>query len=119
MFYERTVVDDAYGGLAFEDEGERVAALFSDPRKKVMVMGNHGVMVVGATVAEAFNTLYYFERAAETYVTALATGRPLRVLSHNIAMKTAEEMNTVTEVVDNHLKELRLILDEEGSDYAA
>jgi ribulose-5-phosphate 4-epimerase/fuculose-1-phosphate aldolase len=119
MFYERTIVDDAYGGLAFEDEGERVAALFTDPQKKVMVMGNHGVMVVGTSVAEAFNTLYYFERAAETYVTALATGRPLRTLSHNIAMKTADEMNTVTEVVDNHLKELRLILDAEGSDYAA
>ena len=119
MFYNRIVVDESYGGLAFEDEGERISALFTDPLKKVMVMGNHGVMVLGASVAEAFNTLYYFERAAETYVLALATGKPLRTLSHNIAMKTADEMNTVTEVVDNHLKELRLILDEEGANYAA
>jgi ribulose-5-phosphate 4-epimerase/fuculose-1-phosphate aldolase len=119
MFYNRILVDEHYGGLAFEDEGERISALFADPQKKVMVMGNHGLMVVGASVAEAFNTLYYFERAAETYVLALATGKPLRTLTHNIAMKTAEEMNTVTEVVDNHLKELRLILDAEGSDYAA
>jgi ribulose-5-phosphate 4-epimerase/fuculose-1-phosphate aldolase len=117
MFYGRVVIDEAYGGLALGDEGERVAALFTDPLKKVMVMGNHGVMVVGPTVAEAFNTLYYFERAAETYVTALSTGRPLRVLSHNVALKTADEMNAATEVVDNHLKELRLILDAEGSDY--
>ncbi len=119
MFYQLILVDDSYGGLAFEDEGERISALFTDPLKKVIVMGNHGVMVVGASVAEAFNTLYYFERAAETYVLALSTGKPLRVLSHNIAMKTADEMNAVTEVVDNHLKELRLILDEEGSTYAA
>ncbi|MEO1734240.1 MAG: class II aldolase/adducin family protein, partial [Pseudomonadota bacterium] len=46
-FFNRVVVDDAYGGLAFEDEGERCAALLTDPKKKVMVMGNHGVMVIG------------------------------------------------------------------------
>ena len=119
MFYNRIVVDNDYGGLAFEEEGERVCALFSDPKKKTLVMGNHGVMVVGETVAEAWNTLYYFERACETYILALQTGKPLKVLSHNIAEPTAEEINTYADVIDNHLKELRLILDEEGSNYAA
>ena len=54
--------------LAFEDEGERCARLFDDPKKKVMIMGNHGVMMIGDTVADTFNRLYYFERAAETYI---------------------------------------------------
>ena len=45
-----------------------------------MIMGNHGVMVLGDTVADTFNRLYYFERAAETYIRALQTGQPLRVL---------------------------------------
>ena len=31
-------------------------------------MGNHGILVIGDTVADTFNRLYYFERAAETYV---------------------------------------------------
>ncbi len=119
MFYGRVLIDDGYAGLAFEEEGERVCGLFTDPAKKVMVMGNHGIMVVGATASDAFNTLYYFERAAETYVTALMTGQPLRMLSHNIAMKTAEEMNTQDHLTDAHLAELRRILDAEGSDYAA
>ncbi len=118
MFYDRVIIDEEYGGLAFEEEGERVCALFSDPQKKVMVMGNHGLMVVGASVADAFNTLYYFERAAETYITALSTGRPLRVLSDNIAAKTAQEMNEQTHLVDAHLAEWRALLDAEGSDYA-
>lgn len=118
MFYNRIVVDSDYGGLAFEQEGERVCALFSDPKNKTMVMGNHGVMVVGETVAEAWNTLYYFERACETYILALQTGKPLKVLSDNIAEPTAEEINTYADVIDNHLAELRLILDEEGSNYA-
>lgn len=118
MFYDRIVVDDAYGGLAFEEEGERVCSLFTDPKKRTMVMGNHGVMVVGETVAEAWNTLYYFERAAETYVLALQTGKPLRVLNAQIAEETAAAINAYSDVIDRHLVELRTILDEEGSNYA-
>ena len=117
-FYDRMVVDEEYGGLAFEDEGERCAQLFDDPRKKVMVMGNHGVMVIGETVAETFNRLYYFERACMTYILALQTGKPLRVLSHEVAEKTARELEEYPEQDVRHLAELKAILDEEGSNYA-
>lgn len=119
MFFDRVVIDDGYGGLAFEEEGERCAALFTDPRQKVMVMGNHGVLVIGATVAETFNRLYYFERAAETYIRALQTGQPLRVLPDEIAEKTAREIETYPEQDIRHLAEIRAVLDLEGSDYAS
>ncbi|RVV98085.1 hypothetical protein EKE94_11550 [Mesobaculum littorinae] len=119
MFFDRVVIDADYGGLAFEDEGARCAALFSDPKKKVMVMGNHGVMVIGDTVAETWNRLYYFERAAETYVRALQTGMPLKRLSDEIAAKTAQELEDYPEMDARHLAELKAILDAEGSDYAA
>lgn len=117
-FYNRIVVDDHYGGLAFEDEGARCATLLTDPKKKVMVMGNHGVLVIGATVAETFNRLYYFERAAETYIRALQTGQSLRVLSDEIAEKTATELEQYPDQDAKHLSELKAILDEEGSNYA-
>lgn len=113
----RQVIDGNYGGLAFEEEGERCCELLSDPRVQVMIMGNHGVLVIGATVAEAFNRLYYFERAAETYVKALWTGQPLRVLSDAIAEKTAAELDCYPGMADGHLSELKAILDEEGSTY--
>ena len=58
MFFNRHVVDDAYGGLAFEEEGERCAQLFSDPKHKVVVMGNHGIMIIGDTVADTFNRMF-------------------------------------------------------------
>ena len=118
-FFNRIVVDENYGGLAFEDEGARCAALFTDPRKKVMVMGNHGVLVIGATVAETFNRLYYFERAAETYIRALQTGRPLRLIPEAIAEKTARELEDYPDQDTRHLSELKAILDSKGSDYAA
>lgn len=118
-FYDRVVVDENYGGLAFEDEGERCAHLFDDPRKKVLVMGNHGVMVIGDSVADTFNRLYYFERACMTYILALQTGRPLRILSHDVAEKTARELENYPEQDVRHLAELKCILDEEGCSYAA
>ena len=118
-FHNRVVIDEQYGGLAFEAEGERCAALFSDPARKVMIMGNHGIMVIGATVAETFNRLYYFERAAETYIRALQTGQPLRVMPDDIAEKTARELEDYPEQDTRHLAELKAILDEEGSTYAS
>lgn len=118
MFFNRYVIDDGYGGLAFEEEGERCAALLHDPKKKVMIMGNHGIMVIGDTVAETFNRMYFFERAAETYIRALQTGRQLRVLPDVIAEKTARELEEYPDQADRHLSELKCILDDEGSDYA-
>ena len=118
-FFNRYVIDDGYGGLAFEDEGERCAQLFDDPKKKVMIMGNHGIMIIGDTVAETFNRLYYFERAAETYIRALQTGQPLRVLSDEVAEKTAQELEGYPEQDERHLAELKAILDEEGDKYAS
>jgi ribulose-5-phosphate 4-epimerase/fuculose-1-phosphate aldolase len=117
-FFNRYVIDDHYGGLAFEEEGERCAGLLSNPKQKVMIMGNHGIMIIGATVAETFNRLFYFERAAETYIRALQTGQPLRVLSDEIAEKTASELEVYPEQDERHLAELKAILDEEGSNYA-
>ena len=118
MFFNRVVIDENYGGLALEEEGERCAALFSDPKHRVMIMGNHGVLVIGDTVAETFNRMFYFERAAETYIRALQTGQALRVLPDDIAEKTAAELEVYPEQDRRHLAELRAILDGEGSDYA-
>lgn len=118
MFHDRIVIDDHYGGMAFEEEGTRCAALLADPKTIAMVMGNHGILVIGPTVAETFNRLYYFERAAETYIRALQTRRPLRVLPDAIAEKTAQEWAAYPGFAEAHLRELRALLDAEGGDYA-
>lgn len=118
-FFNRVVIDDQFGGLAFDDEGMRCAGLLTDPAKKVMIMGNHGVLVIGRDVADAFNRLYYFERAAETYIRALQTGVPLRILPDDIAEKTAQELADYPGQADQHLSEIKAILDGEGSTYAS
>ncbi|WP_187969755.1 class II aldolase and adducin N-terminal domain-containing protein [Aquibium microcysteis] len=118
MFFERVVIDDGYGGLAFEEEGERCASLFADPKVKVMVMGNHGVLVIGQSVADTFDRLYYFERACETYIKALWTGQPLRRLSDEVARTVARQIDDYpVSMGGRHLAELKAILDEEGSTF--
>ena len=117
MFYNRYVIDENYGGLALEEEGDRCAAMLNDPSKKVMIMGNHGILVIGADVADAFNRFYYFERAAETYIKSLWTQKPLKILSDIIAEKTALELENYPDLSMIFFDELKAILDEEEPSY--
>lgn len=118
MFFNRYAIDMEYGGLALEEEAERCCRQLADPGKQVLIMSHHGVMVIGSDVADAFNRLFYFERAAETYIKALWTGQPLKVLSDEIAEKTARELETYPGQAERHFAELRAILDTEEADYA-
>ena len=120
IFFNRQIVDNDYGGLAFEEEGERCSKLLKDKKITTLIMGNHGFLVIGQNVAEAFNRLFYFERAAKIYINALQTGRELKILNDKIAEKTALELEN--EELPNpagtsFLGEIKAILDKEGSDY--
>ena len=116
-FYNRYVIDENYGGLALEEEGERCAAMLNDPSKKVMIMGNHGILVIGADVADAFNRFYYFERAAETYIKSLWTQKPLRILSDKIAENTASELENYPDQSMIFFDDLKALLDQEEPSY--
>jgi ribulose-5-phosphate 4-epimerase/fuculose-1-phosphate aldolase len=114
-FYERVAVDDGYDGMGLGDEAERLSTTLGN--KSVLIMGNHGAMVVAPTVARAFDEMVYLERACETVVTAYMTGRPLRVASHAVAAKTAQQWADYPEFGEKHFAALRGILDEEEPDY--
>ena len=88
-FFNRVGIDLGFGGIADEAaEGARLAASLGN--YKTLMMGNHGLTCIGDTVAEAFEDLYFFERAAQTLMLAYASGQPLNVLSAEIAEKTAQ-----------------------------
>lgn len=111
-FHGKVAVDEGFDGLALkESEGERLAAVIG--AKTVLLMGNHGVMVVGPTVAQALDDLYYFERACETLVTAYMTGKELRVVSDETATRTAAEWEGFQKLTERHFAELTAILEDE------
>ncbi|MGX9965857.1 aldolase [Roseomonas sp. F4] len=116
-FYGRTVVDEEYNGLALDErEGDRIAASIGDA--DIVFMKNHGVMVVGATAAEAWDDLYYLERAAEAQRLALSTGRPLKPVPPELARKTYDQMRLGDrESAMLHLESIKRRLAKEEPDY--
>lgn len=87
FFHGHVAYDDTYSGTAdFVEEGERLARMMSDKRgsKHVLFMKNHGVLVTGDTVAQAYRRLYKLERVCRAQVLAMSTGKPLEVLSDAI-----------------------------------
>jgi len=82
-FYGHVAYDDHYAGTADTvEEGERLARLLGN--NQVMFMKNHGVLVVGATVAQAYERLYKLERVCRAQVLAMSTGQALEILSDEI-----------------------------------
>ncbi len=109
-FFGRVGYDLDFGGIAdAEEEGVRLATAMKG--NSVLVMGNHGVTVAGATVADAFEDLYFFERAAQTLILALSAGRPLSVLSDEVARNTAEGWKPYRGMAARHFDYLKSKLD--------
>ena len=115
-FYNRVSVYNEYGGMGFEEESKKMATALGN--KKHMLMANHGIMTTGETVSDGFDALYYFEKSAETYLTALSTNKELNIASHEVAEKTAQEWATYpSDLARAHLDQIRIILDKEDPDY--
>ncbi|HSQ82500.1 MAG TPA: aldolase [Casimicrobiaceae bacterium] len=118
-FYGDIAYDDRYNGLAHEaEEGERIARAMGG--KHVIFLAHHGVIVVGPTAAQAFDHLYYLERAAELQVKAMSCNRPLRLVGHETAKKTVAQFGREREHWARlHLDALRRKLDREQPGYAS
>lgn len=115
-FFGMVAYDDAFNGFAEEmNEGSRMASMIGD--KRVLFLGNHGVIVAGETIADAFDDLYYLERACQVQVLAMSTGRKLAVMPDAMAAKLAR-FPTRHENAVFFLSAIRQILDEEEPAYA-
>jgi ribulose-5-phosphate 4-epimerase/fuculose-1-phosphate aldolase len=117
-FYGRTLVDEHYNGLALDErEGDRIADSLGEA--DVVFMKNHGVMVVGPSIAEAWDDLYYLERAAQAQLLAMSTGRPLKPVPEAVARATAAQMRQGDrESARLHLESIKRILMREQPDFA-
>jgi ribulose-5-phosphate 4-epimerase/fuculose-1-phosphate aldolase len=116
-FYGRTIVDENYNGLALDNtEGDRIAASLGDA--DVVFMRNHGVLVVGPTIAEAWDDLYYLERACEAQRLAESTGRKLKAVAPEVAARTYSQMREGDgESARLHLESIKRTLDREAPEY--
>jgi len=117
-FFGKIAYDDHFNGIALgQDEGRRMAAIMG--AKRVLFLANHGVIVAAETVAEAFDDLYYLERACQVQLLALQTGRPLNIMPDEMARRTAAELGDFSVNAELHFDALRAALDEEEPAYAS
>ena len=116
-FYNRIAYDRDYAGMALEaSEGERVAKLLGKSRS-VLFLANHGVIVIGKTVAEAFDELYYLEKASQLQVLALSTGRELELIPNETAAMVCKQWLEYPNAAEYHFAALTEILDQESRDF--
>jgi ribulose-5-phosphate 4-epimerase/fuculose-1-phosphate aldolase len=116
-FYDRVAIDQDFGGVAnAAEEGQRIAAALGPHRRAIL--GNHGLLVVACSVAEAYDDLYYLERACQTMVLAYSTGRPLSVMPPELAEKTARDWEIYPSYAQAHFDESKALLDAQDRSYA-
>ncbi len=113
----RTAVDTAYNGLALDHtEGARIARSVGDA--DIIFMKHHGVLVLAPSIAEAWDDLYYLERAAEVQVLAMSTGRKVVPVEPHVAQATYEQMRSGdADSAQMHLASVRRQLDTEELEY--
>jgi ribulose-5-phosphate 4-epimerase/fuculose-1-phosphate aldolase len=101
FFHNRIAYDDHYLGLARTvAEGERLAACLDG--KPILFMKNHGILVTGNTIAQAYLRMYKLERVCRAQIMAMSTGQPIHELSEDVI-----QMVNTTSPFDRHPRELR------------
>ncbi|HUQ24567.1 MAG TPA: aldolase [Burkholderiales bacterium] len=117
-FHDDIAYDDTYNGLVVDTaEGDRLARVLG--AKRVLFLANHGVIVVGPTVAEAFDAMYYLERACRLQVLARSMGGKLRQVRPDVARDTYRMILADTpKYAGAHFSALKRILDREEPGYS-
>jgi ribulose-5-phosphate 4-epimerase/fuculose-1-phosphate aldolase len=109
-FHGRLGYDMDFGGPALAAaEGERIATAAQG--RDIVFMAHHGVMVCNDRIDYAFDDLYYLERSCMAQVLAQSTGKPLRLVSNEMAAKVCEQIEGERQQSELHFAALKRILD--------
>jgi ribulose-5-phosphate 4-epimerase/fuculose-1-phosphate aldolase len=91
-------------------------------KNHVMFMKNHGVLVVGDTVAQAYRRLYKLERVCRAQLLAMGSGQPLEILSDAIVAQVqsppADDRHSRIEREHLFFNAMMRVLDRELPGYA-
>jgi ribulose-5-phosphate 4-epimerase/fuculose-1-phosphate aldolase len=118
LFWNRIAYDEDYQGLATQpEEGSRVGRIMGE--KDIVMMRNHGPMVAGPTISQAFGNLYFLEEACKVQLLAMAAGRKMKPIQPEIAAGVAREITSWPEYTDTFLTAIKRTLDREEPGYAS
>ncbi len=82
-----------YEGIALDlDERDRLVRDLG-PEHRAMILANHGLLCAGRTIPEAWNNIYYLERACQAQVAAMSGGAELIFPPEEVRQHTAAQFN--------------------------
>lgn len=88
MQFHNRISYHAYEGFnVLADEQERLVASLG--ANNALILRNHGLVTVGATIGKAFQRIYFLEQSCQLMLDALSTGLPLEKLADTVAETTA------------------------------
>jgi ribulose-5-phosphate 4-epimerase/fuculose-1-phosphate aldolase len=122
-FYGTIAYCDEYNGILFDaDQGRRLAASLGE-EKRIIFHKHHGIIVIGRTIAEAFEDLYFLERTCRLQWIAKTYAGTLDVLPADKVAKIMREFNEqergASEIyASKYFRALRRVLDRTEPDYA-
>jgi ribulose-5-phosphate 4-epimerase/fuculose-1-phosphate aldolase len=91
VFHNRIGYHDYEGASLYPDERERIVASLGP--HKALILKNHGLLVVGRTVADCFLRLYRLERACQIQVDAAAAGT-LALIPPAVADRSSNDLDS-------------------------
>jgi ribulose-5-phosphate 4-epimerase/fuculose-1-phosphate aldolase len=101
MLFHRGVARLPFAGLAkADDEADRFAAGVGEGNS-VVLFDNHGVLVVGSSVPDAWHKLYFLERACQIQVLARSTGSRMIFVPENVAIQTERRWRSIPGAADS------------------
>jgi len=120
-FYSNINYLDEYEGLVLNKQA-------ANPIGKAMIeadilfLANHGVIVTGNTVFEAWESLYYLEKACRAQILSMSMGNKLKIINGQIAKKVSdqikEESKSDSANAYRHFEALkRILINNGGEDY--
>ncbi|MED5366415.1 MAG: class II aldolase/adducin family protein [Pseudomonadota bacterium] len=102
------------GALEDESEGQHMAEVLGD--KRILMMRNHGAMVVGASVGQAYLDVYQLERACMYQLLAVGGGGEMQLIPDEVA--TAISAGARNYFNSKHFAGMRAFVDARAPDYA-
>lgn len=90
-FHDKVAYHDYEGVVLDMDEREHI--LHNIGTRNVMILRNHGLLVCGESVPDAFDQMYYLERACQIQIAAQSSGEELTECSDAVAARVAAQFD--------------------------
>lgn len=97
-FYRRMAYHE-FEGIAL-DLAEQARLVRDIGDLNAVILRNHGLLTMGGTVAQAFERMFFLERACQIQVSALAGNQALAIIPQEVCERTAQQYESAGSFIE-------------------